>query len=350
MDPDNNRADAMPAEKGDDFTQGRMSNDEDVTANTPIKTSPKTRAVSETDTDTRHRRYRGDEEKGDGCTQGRISNDEDVTAITPINIPSGGSLSAHPRSSARVVRPSFYDASDSVQVISLPHATPLEIEMIDNNNITLGDGNVVTAQIEEMVIKIDRRKTIQAVIIAICATVLIVGLTVLFLFRTTQPTPMLPIRSPKLQRQTLLKLYERTGGSNWTKNEHWLGKDHECTWYGISCNTQMAVTKIELVLNNLKGTIGEDDLLGSLNYVEVLNLSKNKLTGTLPEMLGSLTSLSILDLQRNGLRGTLPDILGSLTKMRELNFGKNELTGMLPDSLGSLSNWISKLRRSIELE
>jgi len=271
---------------------------------------------------------------------------EDSPPAQRITSPSFGpclptpSVETRQHSFSRVARSRVYDASDSVQVIPLPNATPLEIELVDNNNIPPDDDNVVQAQIEEMVIKIDRKKTIQAVIIAIGATVLIVGLTVWFLFSTTQPTPVLSTQSQKLQRQAMLKLYERTGGSNWSENANWLGKVHECTWFGVSCNDQMAVTKIELVLNNLKGTIG-DDLLGSLSFLEVLNLSKNKLTGTLPEMLGSLTSLGILDLRHNELTGTLPDSLVSLTSLRELNLRKNKLTGMLPENMEYLSKLVN---------
>jgi len=62
----------------------------------------------------------------------------------------------------------------------------------------------------------------------------------------------------------------------------------------------------------LDGTIPSGiNLLTSMNY---LNVSMNKLTGSLPE-LGSLTQLKTLDISFNQLSGSLPSSLSLLTSL-----------------------------------
>lgn len=46
----------------------------------------------------------------------------------------------------------------------------------------------------------------------------------------------------------------------------------------------------------------------------------------------SLTSLEILNLSSNDLSGTLPTEWGSFTNLGQLLLGDNQLTGALPDS------------------
>ncbi|EXC25124.1 putative LRR receptor-like serine/threonine-protein kinase [Morus notabilis] len=77
---------------------------------------------------------------------------------------------------------------------------------------------------------------------------------------------------------------------------------------------------------------GEIQNLGSLQRLEKLNLSFNRLTSFGSE-LENLVSLQILDLQNNSLEGTVPDNLGELENLHLLNLENNKLQGALPTSL-----------------
>ncbi|XP_056159809.1 receptor-like protein 7 [Syzygium oleosum] len=68
--------------------------------------------------------------------------------------------------------------------------------------------------------------------------------------------------------------------------------------------------------------------------LEVLNLSNNSLSGTIPNCLtSSNTSLSVLNLRMNYFQGELPEILGGNSSLRTLDFSRNRLDGVVPRSL-----------------
>ncbi|KAG0462611.1 hypothetical protein HPP92_021087 [Vanilla planifolia] len=123
------------------------------------------------------------------------------------------------------------------------------------------------------------------------------------------------------------------------------------TWSHISCNGNL-VTSLELSdvdlrvisptfgdLINLKkldlhntSLTGEIMNLGSLQELEVLNLSFNKLTSFGSEF-ATMVSLQILDLENNSLEGAVPESLGNLKDLHLLNLENNKLQGVLPQSL-----------------
>lgn len=73
-----------------------------------------------------------------------------------------------------------------------------------------------------------------------------------------------------------------------------------------------------------------------------LNVSGNRLTGSLPSQLGNLKKLVILDASNNQFTG-IPAEIGQLTDLEVLNFANNGITG-LPLELGNL-----KKLKSIDL-
>ncbi len=63
------------------------------------------------------------------------------------------------------------------------------------------------------------------------------------------------------------------------------------------------------------------------------------LTGTLPETtLGSLGGLTVLDLSDNKIEGSLPSDVGRLSQLRQLNLWRTRLAGRLPTSLAKCSS------------
>lgn len=69
--------------------------------------------------------------------------------------------------------------------------------------------------------------------------------------------------------------------------------------------------------------------LGSLGNLQVLDLSKNQLTGAIPTALGSLSRLTSLALSNNSLTGNVPSALGNLTKLTNLDLSTNRMSGLI---------------------
>ncbi|KAL4606302.1 hypothetical protein ACB092_09G093200, partial [Castanea dentata] len=87
-------------------------------------------------------------------------------------------------------------------------------------------------------------------------------------------------------------------------------------------------TSIDVSCNKLNGTIPEE--IGKLKTLLVLNLSHNALTGHIPPSMRNLTKLESLDLSSNQLRGKIPMQLSDLTFLAVLNLSFNQLVGHIP--------------------
>lgn len=184
----------------------------------------------------------------------------------------------------------------------------------------------------------------------------------------------------------LVALYRSTDGEKWVKNTGWkngmAGDPCGDEWYGVSCNGDKRVIGVEMVYNQMAGTIPEDlaradqlqhlvlysnaltgpipsNLLSlpnlmemNLNYnqlsgqlpsqlrmpkLESLILYSNKLTGQLPEV-WDMANLTDLEIAENAFTGELPSAIGSLRKLQLLVASRNNLTGQFPSSLGQLTH------------
>ena len=91
---------------------------------------------------------------------------------------------------------------------------------------------------------------------------------------------------------------------------------------------------INLSKNQLSGPIPD---LSRLTDLTQLDISQNLLTGTIPATLGSL-SLTGMSLWGNQLTGTIPDALGNLSLLEQLILHENHLSGNFPAALGTLKN------------
>ena len=85
---------------------------------------------------------------------------------------------------------------------------------------------------------------------------------------------------------------------------------------------------MDLSRNKLNGSIPEE--LTTLSGLRNLNLSHNHLSGNIPNKIGGLKSIESLDLSDNQLFGAIPQSLSTLTSLNHLNLSYNNLSGKIP--------------------
>ena len=136
---------------------------------------------------------------------------------------------------------------------------------------------------------------------------------------------------PQTERDTLIAIYNSTGGGSWTDSAGWNGAaGTECSWFGIECDANAShVIGIALAGNNLTGKLPSISALTGLTYVVVPD---NHLTGAIPSLSG-LTALSIFNIYNNQLSGSIPSFAG-LINLTQVYLAANQLTGTLPAFTG----------------
>ena len=100
--------------------------------------------------------------------------------------------------------------------------------------------------------------------------------------------------------------------------------------------TLMGLSRLDLFANNLTGVIPKE--IGNLTNLEFLRLNYMYLQGDIPSELVRLTKLEILNLEVNLLTGPIPLELTQLSRLRYLGLGYSRLRGTIPPELGNLTN------------
>ena len=90
------------------------------------------------------------------------------------------------------------------------------------------------------------------------------------------------------------------------------------------------VSIIDLSSNNLSGSIPNE--ISVLSQLHFLNLSRNHLTGRIPEKIGTMKELESIDLSRNHLSGEIPPSMSNLTFLSYLDLSYNNFSGRIPSS------------------
>eukprot|EP00985_Skeletonema_marinoi_P018427 scaffold10296_cov84-Skeletonema_marinoi.AAC.3 len=176
----------------------------------------------------------------------------------------------------------------------------------------------------------------------------------------------LGILKPRLwiERGSLVSIYTKTNGQNWTKKDGWDTSVDYCQWYGISCDVDGYVTSINLRNNNLEGQFpvytgydlvfqissgmlnrqtlpSNNEVLSMLQNtwlfqkfglvnlynLKSLDLAENKLTGTIDyRPLYNLQFLSHFDVSGNQLSGDLDALV--TTSLTHADFSSNSFTSL----------------------
>ena len=80
-----------------------------------------------------------------------------------------------------------------------------------------------------------------------------------------------------------------------------------------------------------------DELFDSLQ-LRTIDISKNKLNGTVPILIEQLKNIENIRFNENQIGGSLPPEIFSLTRIKVLMMQSNKLTGSIPTSVGTLHN------------
>ncbi len=138
------------------------------------------------------------------------------------------------------------------------------------------------------------------------------------------------------ERAALNDFYQKAGGRDWERSAGWGTDEPLSKWYGITTNDEGRVREIDLTGNKLIGSISPE--LCKLSKLRVLKLQQNNLSGaTIPENFGDLTELQELNLGQTLIGGTLPKSMSKLTKLTELNLENNPLEGEFPEFIYGLT-------------
>ncbi|WCJ37365.1 hypothetical protein M5689_018511 [Euphorbia peplus] len=85
----------------------------------------------------------------------------------------------------------------------------------------------------------------------------------------------------------------------------------------------------------MKGRIAKYDSI--LEYVKIIDLSSNNLSGYIPGKITRLSTLQSLNLSNNFLSGIIPEDIGVMTGLEVLDVSQNRLTGRIPVSMQNLT-------------
>ncbi|XP_074576784.1 receptor-like protein EIX2 [Curcuma longa] len=105
---------------------------------------------------------------------------------------------------------------------------------------------------------------------------------------------------------------------------------------GDIAELQPYIISLSLSNNNLSGEIPNS--IGLMQELGVLDLSRNNLSGQIPGSLSSCSNLKALVLEHNSITGTIPPSLGSLKQLQSLHLSNNLLHGVIPPSLKNMSD------------
>ncbi|KAI4991539.1 hypothetical protein ZWY2020_039925 [Hordeum vulgare] len=144
------------------------------------------------------------------------------------------------------------------------------------------------------------------------------------------------------QAGALLAWRATLGGQGQRALRSWGNTSALCSWRGVRCGTRgrPAVTGIHLRGARLAGTLGPLDL-AALRGLTSLDLSRNRLAGTIPPSIAALGELHALLLQGNQISGSIPPSLANLARLRLLMLHDNRISGEIPGRIGEMGSLVS---------
>ena len=124
----------------------------------------------------------------------------------------------------------------------------------------------------------------------------------------------------------------------WADSSNWMSLAGFCSWSGIECVPRWnnpeetkfdgdgEITHFVLPSNNILASLPAELFSAFGKSLRVLDLSNNRLKSSIPDDINQLAKIETLDLSKNALTGRMPDI-SSLQALQNLRLGSNELSG-----------------------
>ncbi|KAF3652382.1 putative receptor-like protein 12-like [Capsicum annuum] len=81
----------------------------------------------------------------------------------------------------------------------------------------------------------------------------------------------------------------------------------------------------------------ESEYKNALLYLKTIDLSSNKLVGSIPKVIAEMRGLRSLNLSRNDLNGSVIQEIGQMKMLESLDMSRNKLSGMIPQGLANLT-------------
>jgi hypothetical protein len=113
--------------------------------------------------------------------------------------------------------------------------------------------------------------------------------------------------------------------------QSWMSGTNECSWSGVTCDSQSSVIGINLSGRGLRASLPGE--LAMLSNLVTLDVSVNEFFGTIPTDFGRLVNLRTLRMEQNGLTGSIPNAMRNMRILREFYVEWNELTGDFPNDV-----------------
>nr|POE79079.1 putative inactive leucine-rich repeat receptor kinase xiao [Quercus suber] len=146
------------------------------------------------------------------------------------------------------------------------------------------------------------------------------------------------VRCIERERQALLE-FKKGLVDDYDILSSWGSQDQKkncCKWKGVHCSKHTGhVLELDLRGDSEK-TQPLRDALSKMNSLESLNFDENQLEGSIPKSFGNICTLSSLSLSNNRLSGQLVKFINILSgcaknSLEMLDLSLNQITGSLPD-------------------
>lgn len=165
--------------------------------------------------------------------------------------------------------------------------------------------------------------------------------------------------------EILLKVYDETRGLRWDKNINWLQNTDVCSWYGVTCYDETVsdqrrvghIKKLDLSGNRLLGTMPQE--VFQLPYLEAMDVRDNAdlsvafdeigeaqylkdiaFSNTNVQSLKGIESAKLLEslhITSLGLSGSIPSAIFQMTQLKEIFANYNKFQGQISTQIGQLT-------------
>ncbi|PWA79720.1 leucine-rich repeat receptor-like protein kinase family protein [Artemisia annua] len=125
--------------------------------------------------------------------------------------------------------------------------------------------------------------------------------------------------------------------SSWTPLPTNSSAPVSCSWYGISCNADGNIYRLNLTTSELKGTLHKFPF-SILHNLTRFELSVNNFSGPVLPEIGLLSKLVYLDFSANQFSGSIPPEIEMLANLETLHFNENHFNGSIPPEIGQLTS------------